>query len=128
MPGLPSLTESEWLIMARLWSKYPLTAADIVATELDGKKLGDATVRTLLRRLVAKKAVGYTVDEQNLNLYHYHPLICEQDCVMQERRHFLELYYRNNVGVLLADFVGDMELPAEEAARLKALIDKKIGG
>jgi predicted transcriptional regulator len=51
---LPALSKSEWLIMARLWAKFPLTAAKLAETELDGKKLPETTVRTLLRRLVAK--------------------------------------------------------------------------
>ncbi len=127
MPSLPPITESEWLIMARLWAKYPQTASELADADLDGKQLTLATVRTMLRRLVAKKAVGFTVDEKNASLYYYRPLYCEQDCVRQERQHFLEHYYRNNVGELLADIVSDTDLPTEELARLKALIDKKMG-
>ncbi len=127
MPSLPPITESEWLIMARLWAKYPQTASELMDAELDGKPLTSASVRTLLRRLVAKKAVGFTVDEKNASLYYYHPLFCEQDCIKQERQHFLEHYYRNNVGGLLADIVSDSDLPTEELARLRALIDKKMG-
>ncbi len=125
MKNIPPITEMEWQIMVRLWAKYPQTAAEIVATEMDGKTLGDATVRTLLRRLVAKKVVSFTVDERNANLYYYYPLICEQDCVLKERRHFLDLYYRNNIGSLIADFVSDTDISAEEIDRLKSLLDQK---
>lgn len=127
MANVPALSESEWAIMERLWEKFPLTAAELTEMELDGKKLPDATVRTLLRRLVAKKAVGFTVDEQNANLYHYHPLICEQDCIRKENKHFLELYYRNNTSKLFAAFIDDADLTNEEIERLKKMLDAKKG-
>lgn len=101
-----------------------MTAAEIVAKELDGKLLSDATVRTLLRRLVAKKAVGFSVDESNANLYYYHPLVCEKDCILKERRNFLELYYRNNIGELIAGFVSDTDISEHDAQQLKKILDQ----
>ena len=127
MPRMPSITDTEWLIMARLWEKYPQTATEIAEMKLDGMSITCGSVRTLLRRLVAKKAVGFTVDENNASVYYYHPLICERDCVTYERRHFLSLFYRNNVGGLLVDIVNDTDLPPEEIERLKALLEKKMG-
>lgn len=128
MMSLPALTESEWLIMSRLWQKHPLTAAELVEMELDGKRLPDPTVRTLLRRLVAKKAVAFTVDEQNANLYHYYPIISEQDCVRKENKHFLELYYRNNASKLFASFMDDADLSDEEIDQFKRLLEAKKKG
>jgi BlaI family penicillinase repressor len=125
MPKLPPITEHEWMIMTRLWEKYPQTATEIMGPSADGKTLGKATVRTLLRRLVAKKAVGYTVDENNASLYYYFPMICEADCTRRESKNFLDLYYRNNVGKLVADIVGHADLSAEEIERLKMLLDQK---
>jgi BlaI family penicillinase repressor len=128
MPALPPLTESEWLIMKRLWDRFPQTAAEIVETKLDGEKLPDATVRSLLRRLVAKKAAAYTVDEHNANLYHYYPLICEQDCIRKENQHFFKLYYSNNTSKLISAFVDDFELSDEEIDNFKKLLDAKKKG
>jgi BlaI family penicillinase repressor len=125
MPGLPSLSESEWMIMTRLWERFPLTAVEIVETELDGKTLPDATVRTLLRRLVAKKAVGFTVDENKANLYRYFPLICEQDCIRKENQHFLDLYYRGNASKMFAALVNDAVMSDEEIERFRVLLESK---
>lgn len=127
MPKIPPLTESEWLIMARLWEKFPLTAIDIVDMPLDGKKLPNATVRTLLRRLVAKKAVAYTIDEHNANLYRYYPLVCRQDCIREENKRFMNIYYRGSANKLIASFMDDVELTEEEIEHFKQMLDAKKG-
>jgi BlaI family penicillinase repressor len=127
MANLPALTESEWLVMLRLWEKFPLTAAELLEITINGKTLPNTTVRTLLRRLVAKKAVGFSIDEQNANLYHYFPLISEQDCIRMENKHFLELYYRNNTSKLFAAFMDDADLNDEEIERFKMMLDDKKG-
>jgi BlaI family penicillinase repressor len=128
MPGLPKISDSEWLVMTRLWEKYPQTATEIAETELDGKTLDSATARTLLRRLIAKKAVGYTVDENNLSIYHYHPLVCEKDCIRKENKRFFELYYRNNTSKLISGFFDDVEMSDDEIERLKKMLDAKKKG
>jgi BlaI family penicillinase repressor len=127
MGNSPALSECEWLIMSRLWRQSPLTAAEIVDTEMDGKTLPNTTARTLLRRLVAKKAVGFTVDNQNANLYHYFPIISEQDCIRKENKHFLELYYHNNTSNLFAAFMDDASLSDEEVAKLRKMLEEKYG-
>lgn len=122
---LPTLTKSEWLIMARLWEKSPLTAAELVEMELDGKKQPNATVRTLLRHLIAKKVINFTVDEHNANLYHYFPLIGEQDYIHKENKEFLEMYYRGNKHKFFAAIVDDVDLNDEEIEYFKKMLDEK---
>jgi BlaI family penicillinase repressor len=125
MAKVSTLSESEWLIMSRLWEKSPLTAAEIVEKEVNGKTIPNATVRTLLRRLVAKDAVDYNIDEHNANLFHYFPLIKEDDYARKENKHFLEVYYRNNVSKLFASFMEDVDLSDEEIEQFKQMLDAK---
>jgi BlaI family penicillinase repressor len=125
LSNLPALSKSEWLVMARLWAKFTLTAAKLAETELDGKRLPETTVRTLLRRLVAKKAVGYSVDEQNASLYHYFPLICEQDCMQAENNNFLEQYYQNNKSKFFMTFMDSADLTNEEIENFKKILNAK---
>jgi BlaI family penicillinase repressor len=125
MGHLPALSESEWLIMSRLWQKSPLTASEILATELDGKTMMNYTVRALLRRLVSKKAIDYTIDENNKNLFHYFPLINEQDCTRKENKHFLEIYYQNNRSKLFSAFFDDKDLSSEEIENFEKMLNAK---
>jgi BlaI family penicillinase repressor len=123
--SLPALTESEWLIMLRLWEKSPLTAAELVEMQLDGNTMPNATVRTLLRHLVAKKVVNFTVDKHNANLYHYFPLIAERDYICKENKAFLKLYHRNNKSKFFATFMNDVGLSNDDIQQLRQMLDEK---
>jgi BlaI family penicillinase repressor len=125
MAAIPHITESEWLIMDRLWEKAPRTAAEIVKEIQAEKKLENTTIRTLLRRLVAKEAVGFTVDKYDSKVYHYSPLVARQDCVVEENRHFLSLYYKDNIEKLFSTFVGHTDMTNDEINSLKQLLEKK---
>ncbi len=126
MPNIPHISDREWTVMTKLWEKHPQTAAEIVAKVQAEIGVGDSSIRTLLGRLVKKNAVSYRVDEGNANLYHYYPIVCEQDCVRKKTRHFLELYYKNNIAKLFAAFVEDGELPDEEIGHLREMLDRKM--
>lgn len=66
MKEIPRITDAEWEVMIVLWKKLPKTAGQI-SQELSnstGWKLN--TVKTLISRLVKKRAVGYE-EVENLN-------------------------------------------------------------
>lgn len=125
MKKLPHITEAEWFIMEKLWEESPLTAADIVKEIQASKKLANTTVRTLLRRLVAKEAVGFRIDEHDAKIYHYFPIVAKQDCVEKQSRHFLSLYYKNDVGKLFSAFADSTNMTNDEIDRLKHLLEQK---
>ncbi len=121
------ISESEWMIMNRLWEASELTAAELVERIQQERTLEPTTIKTLLRRLIAKGAVHYTVDPKNSKLYHYRPAVERQDCVRQENRQFLSLYHRNDLRALFASFLDDAHLSEEEAAQLRLLLERKEG-
>ncbi len=124
---LPNISESEWLIMNKLWEKSPLTVAEIVEKIQREKDLQVTTIKTLLRRLIAKKAVSFTIDPKNAKLYYYSPMVEQQECVLEESRQFLELYYQNDLNKLFANFLQDAALSAEEIEELKRTLEQKKG-
>lgn len=125
MSDLPHITESEWLIMRQLWEEAPLTAAEIVKRVQMQKGLVDTTIKTLLRRLIAKKAVRFTIDEKNSKLYYYTPTVTEEECISEKSKHFLSIYYRDNLEKMVSAFVDDSDLTATEIDNLKKLLDEK---
>ncbi|MDL2317961.1 BlaI/MecI/CopY family transcriptional regulator [Eubacteriales bacterium OttesenSCG-928-A19] len=128
MSDLPHITESEWLIMRQLWEEAPLTAAEIVKRVQMQKGLVDTTIKTLLRRLIAKKAVRFTIDEKNSKLYYYYPMVTEDECISEKSKHFLSMYYRDNLEKMVSAFVDDSDLTASEIDNLKKLLDEKKRG
>jgi len=125
---LPKISESEWLIMNKLWEKSPITAAEIVEKVQRERDLEVTTIKTLLRRLIAKKAVSFTIDPKNKKLYYYSPIVEQQDCVLEESRQFLSLYYQNDLNKLLANFLEDAGVSNDEIESLKKLLEQKRSG
>ena len=111
--------------MNKLWEKPPLTAAEIVEKIQREKDLEVTTIKTLLRRLIAKKAVKFTIDPKNSKLYYYFPIVEQQDCVLKESRQFLSLYYENDLNKLFANFLEDAKLSDKEIEALKKILDQK---
>ncbi|MCP1103203.1 BlaI family penicillinase repressor [Aequitasia blattaphilus] len=125
MSDLPHITQSEWNVMKVLWKKSPLTIMELVKNVQAEQKLVSTTVKTLLRRLIAKDAVGFTIDEKNSKLYYYFPLVTEEECVKKVNKQFLKQYHQDNVENLFATFVNSTDLSGEEIDHLRALLEQK---
>src|SRR3546814_1259608 len=80
-------SESEMQVLSALWDKSPQTAADL--TSRIGKINGwtQATVKTLLARLVQKGAVTAEADGRR---YLYSPAIERADAVGEESQRFVD--------------------------------------
>ena len=67
--------------MAVAWERAPVAASTVVKVLEDRKQWTLATVRTLLRRLVNKRALRQEIEGKR---YLYTPLISMAECVRQE--------------------------------------------
>lgn len=122
MKRLPKISESEWLVMRVLWSKGPLTANEVVQ-ELAGKtKWNPKTVKTLITRLTKKGAVRFNKESRE---YRYYPAVSQAECVSIERRSFARRVYGGTVKPMLAAFIEDAELSAEDISELKKILEQK---
>ena len=81
------ITAAEWEVMNALWTRGPLSAADIVDHVAARKPWRRRTIRTLLDRLVRKGALALDSDSTP---YLYSPKISFQDCIRAESRSFLD--------------------------------------
>ncbi|MFZ2149316.1 MAG: BlaI/MecI/CopY family transcriptional regulator [Sedimentisphaerales bacterium] len=124
MKKLPKISESEWLVMQVLWSKGPLTANEVVK-QLTGKtKWKPKTIKTLITRLTKKGAVKFKKEGR---MYRYYPAVSQAECVRMERRSFVRRVYGGTSRPMLASFLEDAELSAEDIAELKKILEQKGG-
>lgn len=124
MKKLPKISEAEWLVMQVLWSKGPLTANEVVE-ELAGKtKWKPKTVKTLINRLVKKGAVRFKKEGRK---HRYYAAVSETNCVGTERQSFVRRVYGGATRPMLAAFLEDTELSAEDIAELKKILEQKGG-
>ncbi|MBQ7134559.1 MAG: BlaI/MecI/CopY family transcriptional regulator [Ruminococcus sp.] len=119
-----NITESEWNVMEILWNTEFATIGDIKRA-LSDTNWSDSTIKTLVRRLVAKKAVAINDDEA---VFRYYPLISQQDCQRKETKSFINRVYEGSVSMLVTNLVADSNLNEKEREELLELIEKMEKG
>lgn len=114
------ITDTEWEIMRIVWKRHPISAADIIAQlTAEDATWHPKTARTLLNRLVRKKALGY---ERTGRVYLYTPLVQEEKCIAHQSESFLERVFGGSLTPLLAHFVGRQRLKPEDLDELRAIL------
>lgn len=122
MKQIPKISDTEWQIMKVIWSKWPVTANQVIE-DLEGKtNWKPRTVRTLLGRLTAKKAIGF---EKENRTYSYFPIVMEDECVKAESCSFLKRVYNGAFNAMLVNFLEEQDLTNEDIEELKRILDKK---
>lgn len=122
MKKTPKISEAEWEVMKILWKTAPLTANAIVKELMVKTQWKRETIRTLINRLVQKKALGF---KQQGRQYDYFPLVGEAECVKAETKSFLSRFGSSSIEPMLAAFVEEKKLSPEKIARLKQILDQK---
>jgi BlaI family penicillinase repressor len=122
MKKMPRISEAEWEVMRVLWETSPLTANDIVEVLSRRAAWQRETIRTLVNRLVQKKAIRF---EKKGRQYHYYPAVMEADCIKAQTRSFLRRFRADAIEPMLAALVEEERLSAEQIARLKEILDRK---
>jgi predicted transcriptional regulator len=75
------VTEAESAVLAALWRNGPLTPSRLLEAVKSQRDWGDATIKTLLGRLMHKKAIRSARDDGRLL---YHPTITREAYVAGE--------------------------------------------
>ncbi|GAA4845412.1 BlaI/MecI/CopY family transcriptional regulator [Paenibacillus vulneris] len=125
MNEIPQISDAEWEVMKVLWAKSPSTANEVIEALEDRTDWKPKTIRTLLNRLVHKKAVSYS---QESKVYAYFPLVSEDECVRSETASFLKRIYGGAFKPLLVNFLKEEKLSPQEIKELKNILDDKSKG
>jgi len=122
MKAIPRISESEWQVMRSLWAKNPSTANEVVELLSATTTWKPKTIKTLLNRLVKKKALGF---ERRGREYHYYPLVSEAACVRAESYSFLRRVYGGALKPMLAAFLENEDLSSQDIKELKGILERK---
>jgi BlaI family penicillinase repressor len=117
-----AISDAEWEVMQVLWQTAPLTANDVVERVAAKNRWNPRTVKTLLNRLVKKRALGF---EAEGNRYRYFPKVSRDECVRSESRSFLRRVFGGQAPAMLAHFVSETPLTPREIAELRQLLDQR---
>lgn len=116
------LTEAEWHLMTALWERHPATARELADSLPDEIQWAYTTVKTLLSRLVAKKAVS----ERKLgNVAVYEPLLTRSRARRSALRTLLDQAFGGAVAPLLDFLADDRGLSRRQRRELMQLLEKE---
>ena len=116
-----AISEAESLVMDVLWRNHPLSAEDVVATLASSTDWQEATVKTLLNRLLKKRAIAA---EREGRRYLYRPLLKREDYVHAESKSLLDRLFDGRIAPLVAHFSERRKLTRKDLDELKRLIQE----
>lgn len=105
--------------MEALWRKAPLTPEQIIGVVGPANGWAPGTVRTLITRLLKKKALA---GSRGAAGYLYRPLIARADYVQAESQSLLDRLFGGQVAPLVAHFAQHRALTAADVRKLKKLL------
>jgi len=115
------ISGAESLVMELLWESEPRTTDQIVEAAVARHGWGAATVKTLINRLLKKKAlISERIEGRTL----YRSRLSREDYVAAESQSLLDRLFDGQLTPLVAHYAGRRGLTAEERARLMALIEE----
>jgi BlaI family transcriptional regulator, penicillinase repressor len=120
-----SISDAESLVMEVLWERSPMTAEDVVAALADSTDWREPTVKTLLNRLLKKRAIAADRDGRR---YLYRPLLERSDYIHDASVTLLDRLFNGRVAPLVAHFSERRKLSKKDIAELKRLIGELDNG
>ncbi len=113
------ISDAEHAVMEALWEASPLTATEVSDRVAEKRGWSLATVKTLLSRLVAKKAVATEPDGRR---FLYSPTIERTDYVGSESRRLVDRLFGGRAAPLLVHLVEAEALSDEDIDEIERLI------
>ena len=105
--------------MEALWTKSPLSAADVCEQVCAERDWTMPTVKTLLSRLVSKGAVATEPDGRR---FLYSPLVERADYVGSESKRLVERLFGGRAAPLFAHLAESEALTEQDLAEIEALL------
>lgn len=113
------ISEAEHAVMEALWTRNPLTAAEVCDSVCAERDWSLATVKTLLSRLVAKNAIATKPDGRR---FLYSPLIERADYTGAESRRLVDRLFGGRAAPLFAQLAESEALTEDDLAEMEALL------
>lgn len=113
------VSAAEGIVMEALWQRQPLSAEDVSSDVAKAQGWTDATVKTLLNRLLSKGAIAAEKDGRR---YLYRPVLKREDYVLEESTSLIDRLFDGRVSSLVTHFSEREKLSTEDIAELKRII------
>ena len=120
MPPANSISEAESVVMEVLWgTERSLSCEDVVAALAAHQDWQEATVKTLLGRLLKKGAVKATKDHRR---FLYSPVLTREKWLSLESQKLVNRLFGGRLAPLVAHFGAHHRLSKKDVAELKRIV------
>ena len=116
-----SISEAEAVVMDVLWRQAPRSAEEILAEVGPSQGWQEGTVKSLLNRLLKKKAVKAERDGRR---YLYAPRLTREQYVSQESKGLIDRLFDGRIAPLVAHFSEQRKLSRRDVADLRKLLEE----
>ena len=116
-----NLSEREWMVLRALWETGGAELGTLVQRLQPETGWSRNTVLTYLTRMEVK---GLVAIDKEASPHLYRAVPDEESCRKEERRSFVERVYSGSAGDLIAAFLKEETITAEERERLRKLLDE----
>lgn len=113
------ISDAELAIMEILWEESPLTATDVAHRVQPHREWSITTVKTLLSRLVIKKALGNKRDGRR---FLYTPIIERKSYIDGESQRFVDRLFGGKFMLLVAHLAEKEKLSSEDIDEITAIL------
>lgn len=113
------ISAAESQIMEALWRNSPMTPEEIIAAVGPAQGWADGTVKTLINRLLRKKAIAGAREATG---YYYRPLVARSAYVQAESQGLLDRLFGGEVAPMVAHFAEHRTLTPKDIEMLRRLI------
>ncbi len=117
---MTQISEAEAVVMDVLWQRAPLSADEVIAA-LATRDWAEATIKTLLNRLLTKGAIAAERDGRR---FLYTPLLQRHAWVAGQSDAFIGRMFDGRVAPLVAHFSQRGQLSADDIAELRRLVQE----
>jgi BlaI family penicillinase repressor len=118
-PAVPIITDAESVIMEVLWRRSPLPTEAVVAALEGEQHWQEATIKTLLNRLLKKEVIRADKDGRR---FLYSPVVSRDEWMLTVSKGLLDRLFAGRVAPLAAHFSRHGKLTKRDIGDLKRLI------
>ena len=116
------LPKTEEQLMQYLWKRNKAFMKDLLADFPDPKP-ATTTVATLLKRMIDKGFIGYTVQGKSRE---YYPLVMKSDYFSNHVNGLIKNFFNNSASQFASFFTKETDLTNIELEELRKIIDQQI--
>lgn len=113
------ISEAEHAVMEVLWERGTATAAEVCEAVCEQRGWSQPTVKTLLSRLVQKRAIAARPDGRR---YLYSPVMQRADYVGTQARRLVDRLFGGKAASLVAHLAESEALTEDDLAEIEALL------